>query len=160
MNAIINTKGVPPDDEGRIHGDDALDSEVSAPRPPARGAPRLRASVSVLKRTAGAGYPKKQQIRREPCVGRCGWACSVLWGTADGVSNDHRKEKPALAPNRWRQAAAYFLKFMMRENDSALRLAPPTSAPSMSAQPMSSSTLASLTEPPYWMITSSATSWE
>ena len=52
------------------------------------------------------------------------------------------------------------LKLMMREKASALRLAPPTSAPSMSAHAIRASTLPSFTLPPYWMMTASATSAE
>ena len=62
--------------------------------------------------------------------------------------------------DRGGRLGAYFgLKLMMREKASALRLAPPTSAPSMSGHAIRSSTLASLTLPPYWMMTASATSW-
>jgi len=58
------------------------------------------------------------------------------------------------------QAVAGALKLMMGEKRSALRLAPPTRAPSMSGHDMRSSTLAGLTLPPYWMMTASATSCE
>ena len=46
----------------------------------------------------------------------------------------------------------------MRANSSGSRLAPPTSAPSMSGSAISSAMLAALTEPPYWIRTAAAAS--
>ena len=47
---------------------------------------------------------------------------------------------------------------MMRRKESASRLAPPTSAPSISSWPSRSAAFVGLTLPPYWMRTDAATS--
>lgn len=78
---------------------------------------------------------------------------------------EHLKPTPkAATPARVRRiaASAYLLVAEADDLDELVGVqeAPPTRAPSMSGFAMISATLPDFTEPPYWMRTWSATSWE
>jgi len=68
---------------------------------------------------------------------------------ANRCHTSHDKKNPAAHTPINSNPLYFFLKLQMAEKDSPFRLAPPTSAPSMSGHAISSSTFSALTEPPY-----------
>ena len=87
-------------------------------------------------------------------VARVGAVWRLEWREAAHREKDSRREVTESERKGNGKGGAH------REKDSTFRLAPPTRAPSMSGHAIKSSTLASLTEPPYWIMTLSATSCE
>jgi hypothetical protein len=96
----------------------------------------------------------------------CSWTCAFATGCAPRLflpaSRETRGYRRAAQSSRTRTStssppqAQALAALTILEKSSALRLAPPTRAPSMSGWDMRSAALSGLTEPPYWMRTPAA----
>ncbi len=103
------------------------------------------------------GIPRPQRVPHRGLGQRDG--VSGAGRCASPAVEDHQRRAPRLC-RRWpARALTVASNRTMRANDSTLRLAPPTSTPSMSGWAISSSMLSGLTLPPYRMRTASAASF-